>query len=384
MSGTPSRDTFDPAKQYREVQYVGGTDRRLFDFELNETQQILRQLLRDANGGIVSDSGLAKRLGRAGRVHVTGNPANTVSVSHGYVMIGNDVYCTKMGSDGVVDANPESVVLFDNADVATDTVFLYFDISFDIVDGDDDSELVDPTYGLDTAQRTKVLVSIGTSLNTGAISPPSGHLYIPIAIITKGTNGAATIGLPNIAYFPNMLRSLTDIAPMFTALASYLGVTADVDGEPDWAGFAGTGPGGSGTTSNTLVVWLPSNTGPSTTRTHATSDVSLSKTGAVSLPGTIPPTAKAVLMQVHVEVYDANSGVNDAMTFTLTSSSGNSSEAKQWIGQILGYSSVPHIPITPKFTAQMWMDYGTFTLDTVKEGAGCGYYIRVTPLAYIA
>jgi len=145
-----SRDTFDPAKNYKRVRYH--QDRDLLDSELNEQQDIInneRRKLADIlfkEGAIVSGFGVTVA-------------ANVLTVAEGLVYI-----------DGCLERVPGAVLTYDPAKTSgADYVYvelLKYNYSYN-----QDAVLINPATGEPTAEREKWVLSLKNHDTSGEALP---------------------------------------------------------------------------------------------------------------------------------------------------------------------------------------------------------------------
>lgn len=183
MPGAPSRETFDSTKDYQSVLHVGGNGRRLFDAELNELQSI-----RDWQEGTLADTVMGRntrnlneghRVGQAGFVTPSGNPG-TVNIRRGFYVAGGRVLTT--GDPSVVD----EVAVFAGGDPAGTNAVVYLSAAIDTIDSTVDPNIIDPTYLVETAHRTRRQVTVNVQTGTTSLpSPPAGSTFILLAVCTK-------------------------------------------------------------------------------------------------------------------------------------------------------------------------------------------------------
>src|SRR5260370_40485041 len=101
MPGSPSRDTFNAAKEYDGVLFADGASRRLFDAELNESQRILQYQLRRLASALMGSpyslddttNKTGYRLDASGSCAPSGN-SFTVLFTHGYFVVGGYIVRT--------------------------------------------------------------------------------------------------------------------------------------------------------------------------------------------------------------------------------------------------------------------------------------------------
>ena len=134
-----SRDTFDPAKNYKRVRYH--QDRDLLDSELNEQQDIInneRRKLADIlfkEGAIVSGFGVTVA-------------ANVLTVAEGLVYI-----------DGCLERVPGAVLTYDPAKTSG-ADYVYVELLKYNYGYNQDAVLINPATGEPTAEREKWVLSI--------------------------------------------------------------------------------------------------------------------------------------------------------------------------------------------------------------------------------
>ena len=185
MPGAPSRVTFDEAKRYQEVNFVGGTGRRLFDAEQNEMQAIRRIAERNLFDAIVGnahrDNNDGIKLGDAGKVTPSGNQF-TVNVENGYFNMGGHVVRTG------VPGGTQEITVFEGSDAPGTEAAVYLQISETTIDSTGDPNIVDPTYAIETAHRIQRLVQILVNKpGTAAPAPGVGQTNLLLAVCTGPT-----------------------------------------------------------------------------------------------------------------------------------------------------------------------------------------------------
>jgi len=145
-----SRDTFDPAKNYKRVRYH--QDRDLLDSELNEQQDIInneRRKLADIlfkEGAIVSGFGVTVA-------------ANVLTVAEGLVYI-----------DGCLDRVPGAVLTYDPAKTSG-ADYVYVELLKYNYGYNQDAVLINPATGEPTAEREKWVLSLKDHDTSGEALP---------------------------------------------------------------------------------------------------------------------------------------------------------------------------------------------------------------------
>ena len=92
---TISRDTFDPSKNFKSVQYH--QDRDLLDSELNEQQEIIKHEQRKVTDTLIQEGAIISGLD----VTLAGN---TLTITEGIVYV-----------DGSLETVPDAVLAYDNS-----------------------------------------------------------------------------------------------------------------------------------------------------------------------------------------------------------------------------------------------------------------------------
>ena len=134
-----SRDTFDPAKNYKRVRYQ--QDRELLDSELNEQQAIALHEQKKVNDLLLRDGAIVSGLG----VSVVGN---VVTVAAGVVYI-----------DGCLESIDQTILTYDP--LKTSGIdYVYVELITYAVGVDIDPELVNDATGEPTAEREKWVVTL--------------------------------------------------------------------------------------------------------------------------------------------------------------------------------------------------------------------------------
>ncbi len=145
-----SRDTFDPAKNYKRVRYH--QDRDLLDSELNEQQDIInneRRKLADIlfkEGAIVSGFGVTVA-------------ANVLTVAEGLVYI-----------DGCLERVPGAVLTYDPAKTSG-ADYVYVELLKYNYGYNQDAALINPATGEPTAEREKWVLSLKNHDTSGEALP---------------------------------------------------------------------------------------------------------------------------------------------------------------------------------------------------------------------
>jgi hypothetical protein len=145
-----SRDTFDPAKNYKRVRYH--QDRDLLDSELNEQQDIInheRRKLADIlfkEGAIVSGFGVTVA-------------ANVLTVAEGLVYI-----------DGCLERVPGAVLTYDPAKTSG-ADYVYVELLKYNYGYNQDAVLINPATGEPTAEREKWVLSLKNHNTSGEALP---------------------------------------------------------------------------------------------------------------------------------------------------------------------------------------------------------------------
>ena len=183
MPGSPSRTTFDQSKSYDNVLFIGGTGRRLFDAELNEAQQIEADFLQRAYSSLVGNNDYENNTGTM--IDLGGNvtpnvSAHTVNIQGGYLCAAGQV--VRFALPG----SQTAVAVFTGGDAPGLQAVIYVDVFLSTVDSTVDPNIIDPTYGIECAQRTKLNFVISVVKGTGTLpSPGSGHCFVLLAVVTN-------------------------------------------------------------------------------------------------------------------------------------------------------------------------------------------------------
>ncbi len=156
-----SRDTFDPAKNYKRVRYH--QDRDLLDSELNEQQDIInneRRKLADIlfkEGAIVSGFGVTVA-------------ANVLTVAEGLVYI-----------DGCLERVPGAVLTYDPAKTSG-ADYVYVELLKYNYGYNQDAALINPATGEPTAEREKWVLSLKNHDTSGEALPNNVTLRKVVAV----------------------------------------------------------------------------------------------------------------------------------------------------------------------------------------------------------
>ena len=145
-----SRDTFDPAKNYKRVRYH--QDRDLLDSELNEQQDIINQERRKLADILFKEGAIVSGFG----VTVA---ANVLTVAEGLVYI-----------DGCLERVPGAVLTYDPAKTSG-ADYVYVELLKYNYGYNQDAVLINPATGEPTAEREKWILSLKDCLLYTSPSP---------------------------------------------------------------------------------------------------------------------------------------------------------------------------------------------------------------------
>ena len=165
---TVSRNTFDPLKNYQEVQF--NEDVSLLDSELNEAQQIQNHLAQETRrvafgASVVGDEWAV----------VSNGSVNSITVKAG----------TFLHNGFALELHTDFVIAFLTTPVAdrTDVVFVeYFE---QVIDSVQDPNILDPQVGSETTQRIKLSYNIRVAENSSVPTPTPGYSYFRIATLNR-------------------------------------------------------------------------------------------------------------------------------------------------------------------------------------------------------
>ncbi|MEP0842196.1 MAG: DUF4815 domain-containing protein [Phycisphaerae bacterium] len=185
-----SRDTFDPAKNYKRVRYH--QDRDLLDSELNEQQDIInneRRKLADIlfkEGAIVSGFGVTVA-------------ANVLTVAEGLVYI-----------DGCLERVPGAVLTYDPAKTSG-ADYVYVELLKYNYGYNQDAVLINPATGEPTAEREKWVLSLKNHDTSGEALPNNVTQRKVVAVhkFDRGTGDVtATVREKSNLYLQDLLGTL--------------------------------------------------------------------------------------------------------------------------------------------------------------------------------
>jgi hypothetical protein len=145
-----SRDTFDPAKNYKRVRYH--QDRDLLDSELNEQQDIINQERRKLADILFKEGAIVSGFG----VTVA---ANVLTVAEGLVYI-----------DGCLERVPGAVLTYDPAKTSG-ADYVYVELLKYNYGYNQDAVLINPATGEPTAEREKWVLSLKNRDTSGEALP---------------------------------------------------------------------------------------------------------------------------------------------------------------------------------------------------------------------
>lgn len=145
-----SRDTFDPAKNYKRVRYH--QDRDLLDSELNEQQDIINQERRKLADILFKEGAIVSGFG----VTVA---ANVLTVAEGLVYI-----------DGCLERVPGAVLTYDPAKTSG-ADYVYVELLKYNYGYNQDAVLINPATGEPTAEREKWVLSLKNHDTSGEALP---------------------------------------------------------------------------------------------------------------------------------------------------------------------------------------------------------------------
>ena len=145
-----SRDTFDPAKNYKRVRYH--QDRDLLDSELNEQQDIINQERRKLADILFKEGAIVSGFG----VTVA---ANVLTVAEGLVYI-----------DGCLERVPGAVLTYDPAKTSG-ADYVYVELLKYNYGYNQDAVLINPATGEPTAEREKWILSLKNHDTSGEALP---------------------------------------------------------------------------------------------------------------------------------------------------------------------------------------------------------------------
>jgi hypothetical protein len=215
--GNFSRDTFDELKHYVGVRLQQGVP--LVDADWNEQEDIRRYELQAFLKWFVGN-GVPEGNDGFCILPVTDETGNDFIIKGGDGTAEGAGRCLVEGWDVINESNLKysAQPLFENETLAekwgvepvnkleppaegdrTDTVYL--DVWEREVDADEDETLVNPDIGVETCVRLKrewvVRVAQGTS-ETEFDAPPEGHVYYPLATLTRRVSGGDPIEADDI------------------------------------------------------------------------------------------------------------------------------------------------------------------------------------------
>ena len=175
MAGTPEKDTFDPLKNYVQVEFI--EQRAPCDFELNETQDILRY-----------DEEQDKE-----HVFGTGAIGDSFQILEG---INTNEFSIRKGTfywRGQALRVHEDVLVSGLATPpANSTYTVYCDFYQEQIDSTVDPDIISPSIGAETAVRQKRTVEFGYVIDAPVPSPAAGTTRFQIGQIQR------LAGNPNI------------------------------------------------------------------------------------------------------------------------------------------------------------------------------------------
>lgn len=168
---TVSRVSFDPTKNYLEVQF--NEDEPLLDSEVNELQKIRRFFEMDANQKLFG----ASYAGDDWLVQPS-TLLNTILVKAGTFFYGG--YQFVLYQDNLIGGLSTPVTS------RVDTVYVLF--SETVVTSQQDPNIVDPAVGFETSQRICLSFTILVAEGTSIPMPPQGYGYFQIATLNRVAN----------------------------------------------------------------------------------------------------------------------------------------------------------------------------------------------------
>ena len=185
-----SRDTFDPAKNYKRVRYH--QDRDLLDSELNEAQDIVISEQKKVADLLFKEGAIISGL----LVSVAGS---VVTVSSGITYI-----------DGHIESIPGAVLSFDPAKTSGFD-YVYVELLKYNYGHNQDAGLINPATGEPTAEREKWVLSIKDHDTSGENLPNNvtQRRVVPIYKFDRGTGDvAATVQEKSSIYLSDFLGTL--------------------------------------------------------------------------------------------------------------------------------------------------------------------------------
>jgi len=172
-----SRDQFDEANAVSKK--IFQQERYLLDADLNEAQDVLRYMDRRSLSCLVGHE--SKRFGDGFKVVGTG-ASLAVTIKAGFAALLLD---TKLAA--LLRLSEDYTLSGFSSWSAERTDYVYIDIEEKEIGPSDDPDIVNPTLGDETCRDLRLTYSFAISEGAAPGSPPSGHVYIILATITKSS-----------------------------------------------------------------------------------------------------------------------------------------------------------------------------------------------------
>lgn len=198
-----TRDTFDATKGFRKVIFQKG--RPPFDAEFNEAQDnILYHAKAPASQWLTRNAASGLGKGFRPKEAPSGSTVNDFAIERGVIWRNGEFYeltADILYSDQV-DENGVALTALAPPSSGTRADVVYLDVYEAEISGTQDTDIVDPTYGVETARRIKKMalvrvhnlasVSHGATPSAYLPSPPAGHLYFVLGVMTRTTSTSIT------------------------------------------------------------------------------------------------------------------------------------------------------------------------------------------------
>lgn len=190
MAADITRDTFDTTKHYDKLVLQQGVP--LVDADFNESQDILRNRLNTIIEKAIGDA----FVGDGFKIVGTGAANDfTIKAGNGFVFGKVAVKETDESYKTQADFVVYDALTPPGADTRTDTIYL--DVYEAPIDGTDDPNIIDPTYGAEVCQRIKLMYVVRVAVGGACPANAGGHVYTTLATMLR-TAGQSTIEVGDV------------------------------------------------------------------------------------------------------------------------------------------------------------------------------------------
>lgn len=165
---TVSRVSYDPTKNYQEIQF--NQDVSLLDSELNELQKIIRGNIEEMRRVMVG----AACAGDEWRVVANSN-VNSITVKAG----------TFFHFGAILENHQDTTVAFLSTPTLNRTDVVFVEYYQTLVDSTQDPNILDPQVGMETTQRFQMVYNIRVAEGSTVPTPTAGRNYFRIATLQR-------------------------------------------------------------------------------------------------------------------------------------------------------------------------------------------------------